>query len=138
MGSKYDNKDAIPGSSTYMDAKQRDFFANRLSALRGKTVAQIKDAQNSLAERPELKDEADLAQQEEASRLALRIVERETILLEKIDSALERIRQGEYGYCKESGEPIGIARLLIRPTAEYCAEIKNQMEERERHYGKRR
>lgn len=83
-------------------------------------------------------DDADLAQYEEESRMTLCIVERETRLLRNIDMALERIRTGDYGYCLVSGESIGIARLLIRPTAEYCTEIKNQMEQREIHYDKRR
>jgi DnaK suppressor protein len=54
----------------------------------------------------------------------MRIVDREQKLLPKIIKALERIRLGEFGYCKESGEPIGIPRLLARPTAEYCADVK--------------
>jgi DnaK suppressor protein len=66
--------------------------------------------------------------------LALRIVERETKLLTKVDAALLRIKTGEYGYCLSSSDPIGLARLLARPTAAFCTELKNQMEESEKHY----
>ncbi|CAA0112325.1 TraR/DksA family transcriptional regulator [Zhongshania aliphaticivorans] len=122
----------------YMNAQQLAFFSDRLSALKRETLGHIHAAQKRLGERFELNDEADLAQYEEESRMALRIVDREAKLLHKIDAAVARIRAGEYGYCLESGEPIGIDRLLIRPTAEYCAEVKTQMEEKEKHYGKRR
>ena len=58
------------------------------------------------------------------SQLYLRIVDRKSKLVKKIDFALRRIKTGEYGYCMETGEPIGIERLIIRPTAEFCADIK--------------
>jgi DnaK suppressor protein len=125
-------------SMPYMNNEQLIFFETRLQTLKNATLRNIKTAQDSLSERPELKDEADLAQHEETLRLALRSVERETKLLPKIDAAIKRIRDGEYGYCLESGEAIGVDRLSIRPTAEYSAEVKNQMEEKEKHYGKRR
>ena len=66
--------------------------------------------------------------------LFLRIVERESKLLPKIDKAIMRIKSGDYGYCLESGEPIGLARLISRPTAEFCAEIKTINEEKEKHF----
>jgi DnaK suppressor protein len=125
-------------SMPYMNNEQLIFFETRLQTLKNATLRNIKTAQDSLSERPEVKDEADLAQHEETLRLALRSVERETKLLPKIDAAIKRIRDGEYGYCLESGEAIGVDRLSIRPTAEYSAEVKNQMEEKEKHYGKRR
>ena len=78
-------------------------------------------------------DPNDMASSEEASAIALRIVDREQKLLPKITEALERIRLKEYGYCLESGEAIGVARLLARPTAEYCTEVKvlNEIKEQE-------
>ncbi|MFT6550444.1 MAG: DnaK suppressor protein [Zhongshania marina] len=122
----------------YMNVQQLAHFSDRLLTLKRETLGHVYAAQKRLGERLELNDDADLAQYEEQSRMALRIVDRETRLLHKIDAALARIRAGEYGYCLESGESIGIDRLLIRPTAEYCAEVKTQMEEKEKHYGKRR
>ena len=66
--------------------------------------------------------------------IALRIVDREQKLLPKIKDALERIRLGTYGYCEESGEPIGIPRLLARPTAEFGSDVKALKERKEDHY----
>lgn len=54
-------------------------------------------------------------------------------LLDKIDEALERVARGEYGWCKETGEPIGLKRLLLRPTATLCVEAKERQERNERH-----
>ena len=78
-----------------------------------------------------MNDEADRASYEEESRLALRIVDRERRLLPKIEAAMKRIANSDYGYCLESGEPIGIPRLLARPTAELCAEVKTLNEQKE-------
>ena len=124
------------GDESYMSAEQLEFFENRLLSLQQDTLLQIRNAQQSLRERPELSGDDDLAQYEEECRFSLRIVDRESKLLRKIDAALARIRRGEFGYCLESGEPIGVQRLLIRPTAEYCAEVKTRMEQKEKHYGK--
>ena len=121
----------------YMNPGHLAAFSRQLNELRENTLAAIRQAQSKLGERAELGDEADQAQHEEDTRLALRAVERETRLLRKIDAALQRIRDGEYGYCLESGEEIGLERLRARPTAEYCTEVKVQMEEKEKHYGKR-
>lgn len=122
----------------YMGEQQRAFFYQRLQTMREDTIARIRTAQHSMGERPELNDDADLAQYEKDSRMTLRNVQRESMLLRKIDASLERIRTGDYGYCSETGEPIGIQRLLIRPTAEYCIEVKNHMEQKEKHYDKHR
>ena len=54
--------------------------------------------------------------------------------VKKIDFALRRIKTGEYGYCMETGEPIGIERLIIRPTAEFCADIKYINDDQEKHF----
>ena len=62
-----------------------------------------------------------------------RLLEREKKLLDKIDEALERLARGEYGWCSETGEPIGLRRLLLRPTASLCIEAKERQEQRERH-----
>lgn len=121
----------------YMNAEQLAFFRERLMRLREESLQTIESTQHSLVQRPELDDSAELAQYEEQSWLTLRIIEREAKLVKKIDSALARMRRGAYGYCLASGEPIGIQRLLARPTAEYCAEVKTQIEEKEKHYGKR-
>lgn len=82
-------------------------------------------------------DEADKAAREEDLRLLFRQLDRESRLLPKISAALTRLYNGEYGYCRESGEPIGLARLLLRPTAELSIEAKTAQEMREPHLRKR-
>ena len=68
----------------------------------------------------------------------MRIAEREYLLMRKIDKALERIEQKDYGYCEASGVEIGLARLLARPTTEYSFDEKARRETLERCYAKSR
>jgi len=118
----------------YMSQPQLEFFRHFLMELRQETMDSIEDAKQRLANPPESNDEADRASYEEESRMLLRIVDRERKLLPKIDAALRRIDTGDYGFCLESGEPIGLPRLLVRPTAELCAEVKMLNERRERFF----
>lgn len=118
----------------YMNPEQLAFFRRLLEDLRLETMTNIEAAKQRLANPPETNDDADRAAYEEESRLALRIVDRERRLLPKIDAALRRIATGDYGYCMESGEPIGIHRLLLRPTADLCAEVKRVREQHERNF----
>lgn len=69
----------------------------------------------------------DCAEEEQRQR-QLRLLEREKKLLDKIDEALERIARGEYGWCKDPGEPIDLKRLLLRPTATLSIEAKERQE----------
>ncbi|RXJ72778.1 molecular chaperone DnaK [Veronia nyctiphanis] len=114
-----------------MDVSQLAFFKQRLIELHDTTRARIQAAKEQMVSPMDSSDVSDRATSEELSGMALRIVDREQKLLPKIRSALERIRVGSYGYCMETGEPIGIPRLLIRPTAEYCADVKSLMEMKE-------
>lgn len=120
--------------SDYMNADQLEFFKNKLLELYEATDVRIQEAKDQMASPLDFSDANDRASWEEQSAIALRIVEREQKLLPKIRQSLERIRLGSYGYCLESGEPIGIPRLLARPTAEYCAEVKLVSELKENHY----
>ena len=79
-------------------------------------------------------DENDRASLEEERWLELRIREREGKLISKIDEALHRIEDGSYGYCDETGEEIGVQRLLIRPTATLSIEAKQRRENIEKAY----
>ena len=119
-----------------MNDAQLLFFKNRLIALHASTSARIEEAREQMLNQEGLSDEHDRASYEEQSAIALRIVDREQKLLSKILESLERIRLGEYGYCLESGEPIGIPRLLARPTAEYSAEVKALKEIKEQQFKK--
>ncbi|MEE4298170.1 MAG: RNA polymerase-binding protein DksA [Pseudomonadales bacterium] len=118
----------------YMNEAQLEFFKERLLELKQETIGHIEEARQRLAEHERETDELDRALSEEENRLRLRIADRESKLLPKIDEALERIASGEYGYCEETGEPIGVERLLLRPTATLCAEAKARQERMERNF----
>ena len=118
----------------YMDKDQLSFFKTQLNELKKETLMHIKNAKDRLSNPPTCSDEVDRAQHEIDSMLFLRIVERESKLLPKIDKALLRIKAGDYGYCLETGEPIGLERLITRPTAEFCSEVKSINEEKEKHF----
>ena len=110
-------------ASEYMNAAQLAFFKKRLLQLHSTTKARIQEARDQMASPPEFNDESDRASWEEQNTIALRILDREQKLLPKITHSLERIRLGDNGYCLETGEPIGIPRLLARHTAEYCTDF---------------
>lgn len=118
----------------YMNDEQQAFFRQLLLDLREETLESMEKAKKQLSSPPEMNDEGDHAAYEEESRLALRILDRERKLLPKIEDALKRLASGDYGYCTESGDPIGIPRLLARPTAELCAEVKAFSELREQNF----
>jgi len=120
--------------SDYMNANQLEFFRRRLVELHDSTRARIQDAKDQMSTPISESDPSDRATSEEQSSIALRVVDREQKLLPKIQQSLERIHLGTYGYCQESDEPIGIPRLLARPTAEYCAEVKALKEIKEHQY----
>ncbi|MDK2594252.1 TraR/DksA family transcriptional regulator [Pseudoalteromonas obscura] len=110
--------------SEYMNQEQLAFFKDKLIELHDTTRERIKEAKEEMLNPPDLPDFNDRASWEEHCELLMRIVEREQKLLPKIQLSLERIRLGTYGYCLETGEPIGIQRLMARPTAEYCIDVK--------------
>ena len=122
----------------YMNAEQLAFFKALLVELHDTTRARIRDAKEQMLSPPELADISDRATWEEQCAILMRIVDREQKLVPKIRQSLERIRLGEYGFCLETGEPIGIPRLLARPTAEFCADVKICQELKEHVYVKRR
>jgi len=125
--SKTLTKEALLAASEddYMNDEQLEFFKELLNDLKQQTMAHIEEMKASLSQPPEINDEV---------RLSLRILDRERKLLPKIDKSLRRIKDKSFGYCLETGEPIGIPRLLIRPVSEYCADVKMVNEGREQHY----
>ena len=118
----------------YMNEDQLAFFRSLLLELHESTVARVKEVKEQIAAPHDTSDESDIASWQEQANIALRIIDREQKLLPKIQKSLEQIRHGDYGYCAESGEPIGIPRLLARPTAEYAADVKSLQEIKEDHY----
>lgn len=118
----------------YMNSGQLAFFDKRLQQLRQESLTEIEAIKAEISGNRRVSDVTDRATLEEEAMFALRIADRKQQLVRKIDAARQRIRNGEYGYCLYSGEPIGIARLLIRPTAAYCTDIKTLNEKREGFY----
>ncbi|HEY0975559.1 MAG TPA: RNA polymerase-binding protein DksA [Solimonas sp.] len=112
----------------YMNDQQMEFFRLRLLQMREEVLQREVDVKERLHEREVFADPADRATAEEEHWLDLRLRERESLLLKKIDDALRRIENKEYGYCEKTGDPIGIPRLLARPTATVCVDIKGQDE----------
>ncbi|MGO2442830.1 DnaK suppressor protein [Serratia quinivorans] len=127
---------AMP-ESDYMNPAQRAFFRQRLLDEQQKLLQHIDALKRDIDGGEVSGDEADKAAREEDLRLLFRQLDRESRLLPKISAALTRLYNGEYGYCRESGEPIGLARLLLRPTAELSIEAKTAQEMREPHLRKR-
>lgn len=115
--------------AAYMNDTQLEFFRARLLQMRSEVVDREVDVKERLHQRESFADPADRATAEEEHWLDLRLRERESLLLRKIDDALRRIRDREYGYCEVTGEPIGIPRLLARPTATVCVDVKGQNEQ---------
>lgn len=128
---------AMPASD-YMNDEQLQFFRHRLLAERSELEVHLKEVKTAIASHERDSDEADQASFEEELRLALRQADRESRLLSNIEAALKRIENGEYGYCEETGEPIGLPRLFFRPTAKLCIEAKERQESKEHHYRKAR
>ncbi|TBU92043.1 RNA polymerase-binding protein DksA [Phytopseudomonas dryadis] len=120
-------------AAAYMNDEQQAFFQQLLKTQRSELQQRIDDEFGALREQDRPADEADQASREEQRQWQLRLLEREKKLLDKIDEALERLARGEYGWCRETGEPIGLQRLLLRPTATLCIEAKEREEQRERH-----
>ncbi len=113
----------------YMNDIQLDFFRQRLLQMRNEVIEREVDVKERLHQRESFADPADRATAEEEHWLDLRLRERESLLLRKIDEALHRIREREYGFCEVTGEEIGIPRLLARPTATVCVDVKGQNEQ---------
>ena len=117
----------------YMSDAQQQFFRTLLLNQRGELQSRIAEELETLRERETSSDPADIGSAEEQRQWQLRQLEREKKLLDKIDEALDRLARSEYGWCRETGEAIGLKRLLLRPTASLCIEAKERQEQREKH-----
>jgi DnaK suppressor protein len=119
----------------YMNEGQLAFFRDRLRRQKEELLANVRDTSEHLRETEATSDVSDRATQEEEQALELRTRDRERKLLKKIEEALQRIDEGAYGYCAETGEPIGVRRLLARPTATLTIEAQERRERMQRMYG---
>ncbi len=126
---------AMPDSE-YMNEKQIDFFRSRLQAQKDDLLSNAGETTEHLREDTSIvPDPADRATIEEEHALELRTRDRERKLLKKIAQSLARLESGEYGYCDETGEPIGLARLLARPTATLSLEAQQRRELKQKMFG---
>ena len=121
--------------SEYMNASQLRFFKERLLELQKEMRDNAGATTEHLRELSFAPDPADRATLEEEHALELRTRDRERKLLKKIDQALARIDDGSYGYCEETGEAIGLQRLMARPTATLTIEAQERREMKQKLYG---
>lgn len=119
----------------YMNEAQLLFFKKLLIELRDQLLQNADDTGEHLRENEVTTDPSDRATLEEEYTLELRTRDRERKLLKKVQQALGRIESGEYGYCEETGDPIGIPRLLARPTATLSLEAQQRREIKQKMYG---
>lgn len=117
----------------YMNPVMLEYFRRKLLAWKASLLAESTETLSHLQESAPMEpDIADRASRETDRSLELRTRDRERKLIAKIDAALERVEDGSYGYCDETGEPIGIRRLEARPNATLSVEAQEQHERRER------
>jgi DnaK suppressor protein len=119
----------------YMSAAQLAFFRELLIRERDALLQSAHNTTLHLQEFETTPDPSDRASLEEDHTLELRVRDRERKMLHKIDAALQRIEKRDYGWCQDTGEPIGIARLLARPTTTFSVEAQAQHEVRRRMRG---
>lgn len=126
---------AMP-EAEYMSDKQLDFFRAQLEAQKEDLLSNAGETTEHLREDTSIvPDPADRATIEEEHALELRTRDRERKLLKKISQALARIDSGEYGFCDETGEPIGLGRLIARPTATLSLEAQQRRELKQKMFG---
>ena len=119
----------------FMNVRQKAYFRAKLIAWKNDILRKARETLGHLAEEsanhPDL---ADRASSETDRAIELRARDRQRKLISKIDSALQRIGDGTYGYCEETGEPIGLKRLDARPIATLSIEAQERHERREKVY----
>ena len=120
----------------YMNDTQRAFFLNKLITLEKEILENAKKTTQAFQaqETNYIADPSDRATIEEEYALELRARDRERKLLQKIRKAIELIETGEYGFCEDTGEPIGLKRLLARPTATLTIEAQERREILQKHF----
>jgi len=119
----------------FMNPRQREYFKRKLEHWKDEILRESRETLENLQEESQNHpDMADRASSESDRALELRTRDRQRKLISKIDAALKRIEDGTYGYCEETGDPIGLARLDARPIATLSLEAQELHERRERVY----
>jgi len=119
----------------YMNEAQLAFFKKRLMDIRDQILRNADDTGEHLRENEITTDPSDRATLEEEYTLELRTRDRERKLLKKVEKSLRMIDDGSYGWCEETGEPIGVPRLIARPTATLSLEAQERRERVQKLYG---
>jgi len=123
-------------SEKYMSPRQQEYFRQKLLAWRAELVEESRETISHLqSEVRDVGDEAERATRETENSLELRTRDRYRKLIRKIDKALIRIEEGDYGYCEETGEEIGLDRLEARPIATLCLDAQERWELRQKQLG---
>ncbi|MET3660128.1 DnaK suppressor protein [Aquamicrobium ahrensii] len=118
-----------------MNERQKSYFRNKLIAWKNDILREARETLEILQqENANLPDLADRASSETDRAIELRARDRQRKLISKIDSALQRIEEGTYGYCEETGDPISLKRLDARPIATLSIEAQERHERREKVY----
>jgi DnaK suppressor protein len=120
----------------FMNDRQKEYFRRKLTAWKDEILRESRETlaalQNESENHPDL---ADRASSETDRAIELRARDRQRKLISKIDAALKRIEDGSYGYCEETGEPIGVPRLLARPMTTLSIEAQERRERVQKLYG---
>ena len=136
MGENIELADYVPSEAEeFMNPRQRAYFRSKLVAWKNEILREARETLDHLAEEsanhPDL---ADRASSETDRAIELRARDRQRKLISKIDAAMQRIDDGTYGYCEETGEPISLKRLDARPIATLSIEAQERHERREKVY----
>lgn len=118
----------------FMNESQKAFFRQKLRQWRKQLLNEGKETLNLMQNTETSADEIDVACQEMGYAIELRTRDRERKLIARIDAALRRIDEGEYGYCEETGEPIALRRLIARPIATLSIEAQERHERQEKSF----
>ena len=120
----------------YMCEKHKVFFKKKLTEWKSEIIKANNETlyNNSLDDNSTSADMVDQASSYTEKNVEMRAINRQIKLISKIDQALKKIKDGTYGYCEETGEPIGIKRLIARPIAALCIAAQEKHEKEEKVY----
>jgi len=125
----------VPEDGSFMNDRQKEYFRKKLLSWKAEILREARETLEALAsDNANQADAADRASSETDRAIELRARDRQRKLIAKIDAAIERIEDGSYGYCEETGEPINLKRLDARPIATMSLEAQERHERREKVY----
>ena len=131
------SKNYVPSvKEKYMCEKHKAYFKRKLTEWKSEIIKANNEAlyNNSLDDNSASADVVDKASSYTEKNIEMRAINRQIKLITKIDKTLKKIKDGTYGYCEETGEPIGIKRLIARPIAALCIAAQEKHEKEEKVY----